>query len=128
MFPWKSSLRELNLFEAENLESMCDIEDRISRVTEQLENLEEEKSLIEEKVDRTMRDITRLTKSIIRAEREVQKAAKSKLTRDYQERLKGDIFRLKKEQKRAERLMDVYDRQLVEAHKQYTRCKGEIYQ
>ncbi|GJQ71343.1 hypothetical protein Trydic_g11077 [Trypoxylus dichotomus] len=105
---------------------MKNLNDRILRVAERLECLEEEKCQIEKKIDNSLKDIMRLTKTITKAERDVQKAAKNKLSRECQERLRCDICRLKKEQKRAKKVMSAYDRQICEAYKQYDRCSKEI--
>lgn len=60
---------------------MNNIRERISKVTEQMKSLEQEKHRIEDKIDKSLRDISRLTKSIKRAEDDLR-IAKNKLVRE----------------------------------------------
>lgn len=53
---------------------MTNLEKRIITVTAQLQYLQQEKYLIKEKIDTTLRDISRLTKSIRKAEEEIRNA------------------------------------------------------
>lgn len=51
---------------------MSNIEQRIVMITSQVDTLAEEKSQIEEKIDKTLRDISRLAKSIRKTEQEIR--------------------------------------------------------
>lgn len=90
--------------------------------------MEEEKFQIEYNIGRTLKDITRISKFRNKAERDMQKAVKNKLARDCEERLKCDIYRLKKELKRTEKLMDPCDRLILRLQTIYTKLCQKVNQ
>ncbi|GJQ87062.1 hypothetical protein Trydic_g6821 [Trypoxylus dichotomus] len=96
----------------------------IAKINQEIDQLEQKKVHLEEKMQQLLRDMSAMCPKICQAERDVEKALHDKLAKECQLRMKCEITRLCEDQKRTERILNKYDEQLRQKYRAYKRCTG----
>ncbi|GJQ85703.1 hypothetical protein Trydic_g13394 [Trypoxylus dichotomus] len=100
---------------------MCDDtsdESKIRKFNEELEKLDERKCKIEAKAQKILQNISSVTKSIEKAEIDVEKTFQRKMALECEGRLKCDLRRVKEELNRAEEIYCLIEQHYKQKSKQ----------